>query len=200
MSGMYEGAIQDLIDALGRLPGIGPKSAQRIAFHILQADAEVATALLDSIRTVKERVKFCVECGNVSEEDQCRICRDPRGDNTLICVVEESKDVIAIERTREFRGKYHVLGGAISPIDGIGPEQLRIRELMARLADPGIVEVILATDPNLEGEATATYLARMIKPLEIKVSRLASGLPVGGDLEYADEVTLGRAFEGRRDV
>jgi recombination protein RecR len=200
MSGMYEGAIQDLIDALGRLPGIGPKSAQRIAFHILQADAEVATALLDSIRTVKERVKFCVECGNVSEEDQCRICRDPRRDNTLICVVEESKDVIAIERTREFRGKYHVLGGAISPIDGIGPEQLRIRELMARLADPGIIEVILATDPNLEGEATATYLARMIKPLDIKVSRLASGLPVGGDLEYADEVTLGRAFEGRRDV
>ncbi len=200
MSGMYEGAIQDLIDALGRLPGIGPKSAQRIAFHILQADAEIATALVDSIRTVKEHVKFCVECGNVSEEDQCRICRDPRRDNTLICVVEESKDVIAIERTREFRGKYHVLGGAISPIDGIGPEQLRIRELMARLADPGIVEVILATDPNLEGEATATYLSRMIKPLEIKVSRLASGLPVGGDLEYADEVTLGRAFEGRRDV
>ena len=200
MSGMYEGAIQDLIDALGRLPGIGPKSAQRIAFHILQADAEIATALVDSIRTVKERVKFCVECGNVSEKDQCRICRDPRRDNTLICVVEESKDVIAIERTREFRGKYHVLGGAISPIDGIGPEQLRIRELMARLADPGIVEVILATDPNLEGEATATYLSRMIKPLEIKVSRLASGLPVGGDLEYADEVTLGRAFEGRRDV
>jgi len=200
MSGMYEGAIQDLIDALGRLPGIGPKSAQRIAFHILQADAEIAIALVDSIRTVKERVKFCVECGNVSEEDQCRICRDPRRDNTLICVVEESKDVIAIERTREFRGKYHVLGGAISPIDGIGPEQLRIRELMARLADPGIVEVILATDPNLEGEATATYLSRMIKPLEIKVSRLASGLPVGGDLEYADEVTLGRAFEGRRDV
>jgi len=200
MSGMYEGAIQDLIDALGRLPGIGPKSAQRIAFHILQADAEIATALVDSIRTVKERVKFCVECGNVSEEDQCRICRDPRRDDTLICVVEESKDVIAIERTREFRGKYHVLGGAISPIDGIGPEQLRIRELMSRLADPGIVEVILATDPNLEGEATATYLSRMIKPLEIKVSRLASGLPVGGDLEYADEVTLGRAFEGRRDV
>ena len=200
MSGMYEGAIQDLIDALGRLPGIGPKSAQRIAFHILQADAEIATALVDSIRTVKERVKFCVECGNVSEEDQCRICRDPRRDKTLICVVEESKDVIAIERTREFRGKYHVLGGAISPIDGVGPEQLRIRELMARLADPGIVEVILATDPNLEGEATATYLSRMIKPLEIKVSRLASGLPVGGDLEYADEVTLGRAFEGRRNV
>jgi recombination protein RecR len=200
MSGMYEGAIQDLIDALGRLPGIGPKSAQRIAFHILQSDAEVASALVDSIRVVKERVKFCVVCGNVSEEDECRICRDPRRDNTIICVVEESKDVIAIERTREFRGKYHVLGGAISPIDGIGPEQLRIRELMVRLADAGIVEVILATDPNLEGEATATYLSRLIKPTDIKVSRLASGLPVGGDLEYADEVTLGRAFEGRRDV
>lgn len=197
---MYEGVIQDLIDALGRLPGIGPKSAQRIAFHILQAEPEIAAALVDSIRTVKERVKFCTTCGNVSEEDECRICRDPRRENTSICVVEESKDVIAIERTREFRGKYHVLGGAISPIDGIGPDQLRIRELMARLSDPEIVEVILATDPNLEGEATATYLARMIKPLDIKVSRLASGLPVGGDLEYADEVTLGRAFEGRRNV
>jgi recombination protein RecR len=197
---MYEGAIQDLIGALGRLPGIGPKSAQRIAFHILQSDSEVATALVDSIRTVKERVKFCVHCGNVSEESECRICRDPRRENTSICVVEESKDVIAIERTREFRGKYHVLGGAISPIDGIGPEQLRIRELMTRLADSEITEVILATDPNLEGEATATYLSRLIKPMGIKVSRLASGLPVGGDLEYADEVTLGRAFEGRRDV
>jgi len=197
---MYEGAIQDLIDALGRLPGIGPKSAQRIAFHILQAEPEIAAALVDSIRTVKERVKFCTTCGNVSEEDECRICRDPRRENSSICVVEESKDVIAIERTREFRGKYHVLGGAISPIDGVGPEQLRIRELMARLSDPEIKEVILATDPNLEGEATATYLARMIKPLDIKVSRLASGLPVGGDLEYADEVTLGRAFEGRRNV
>ena len=200
MSGMYEGAIQDLIDALGRLPGIGPKSAQRIAFHILQAEPEIAAALVDSIRTVKERVKFCTTCGNVSEEDECRICRDPRRENSSICVVEESKDVIAIERTREFRGKYHVLGGAISPIDGIGPEQLRMRELMSRLSDPEIKEVILATDPNLEGEATATYLARMIKPLDIKVSRLASGLPVGGDLEYADEVTLGRAFEGRRNV
>lgn len=200
MSGMYEGAIQDLIDALGRLPGIGPKSAQRIAFHILQTDSEVAASLVDAIRTVKERVKFCTECGNVSEEAQCRICRDPRRDSTSICVVEESKDVIAIERTREFRGKYHVLGGAISPIDGIGPEQLRIRELLARLTDSAVVEVILATDPNLEGEATATYLARLLKPLKLKVSRLASGLPVGGDLEYADEVTLGRAFEGRRTV
>ena len=197
---MYEGAIQDLIDALGRLPGIGPKSAQRIAFHILQAEPEIAATLISSIRTRKVRVDFSTSCGNVSEEDECRICRDPRRENTSICVVEESKDVIAIERTREFRGKYHVLGGAISPIDGIGPEQLRIRELMARLSDPEIVEVILATDPNLEGEATATYLARMIKPLDIKVSRLASGLPVGGDLEYADEVTLGRAFEGRRNV
>lgn len=200
MSGMYEGAIQDLIDALGRLPGIGPKSAQRIAFHILQTDSEVAASLVDAIRTVKERVKFCTECGNVSEEAQCRICRDPRRESTSICVVEESKDVIAIERTREFRGKYHVLGGAISPIDGIGPEQLRIRELMARLADSAVVEIILATDPNLEGEATATYLARLLKPLGLRVSRLASGLPVGGDLEYADEVTLGRAFEGRRTV
>jgi recombination protein RecR len=200
MSGMYEGALQDLIDALGRLPGIGPKSAQRIAFHILQSDPEVASALVDSIRIVKERVKFCIHCGNVSEESECRICRDPRRENTSICVVEESKDVISIERTREFRGKYHVLGGAISPIDGIGPEQLRIRELMTRLTDSEITEVILATDPNLEGEATATYLSRLIKPMGIKVSRLASGLPVGGDLEYADEVTLGRAFEGRRDV
>ena len=196
-NGMYEGAIQDLIDALGRLPGIGPKSAQRIAFHILQSDGELSDALVDAVRTVKERVKFCSECGNVSEEEQCRICRDPRRDGTKICVVEESKDVIAIERTREFRGKYHVLGGAISPIDGIGPDQLRIRELMQRLSDSSITEIILATDPNLEGEATATYLARLIKPMGISVSRLASGLPVGGDLEYADEVTLGRAFEGR---
>ena len=199
-SGMYEGAIQDLIDALGRLPGIGPKSAQRIAFHILQADSEIADSLVDAVRTVKERVKFCTECGNVSEEGQCRICRDPRRDPSKICVVEESKDVIAIERTREFRGKYHVLSGAISPIDGIGPDQLRIRELMQRLADSTITEIILATDPNLEGEATATYLARLIKPMGISVSRLASGLPVGGDLEYADEVTLGRAFEGRTSL
>lgn len=200
MSGMYEGALQDLIDALGRLPGIGPKSAQRIAFHILQSESEMAASLVDAIRTVKERVKFCTECGNVSEEPLCRICRDPRRETTSICVVEESKDVIAIERTREFRGKYHVLGGAISPIDGIGPDQLRIRELMVRLADSAVIEVILATDPNLEGEATSTYLARLLKPLGLKVSRLASGLPVGGDLEYADEVTLGRAFEGRRTV
>jgi recombination protein RecR len=197
---MYEGAIQDLIDELGRLPGIGPKSAQRIAFHIIQSERVDVTRLVDVLRTVKERVKFCLECGNISEEDLCRICRDPRRDNSMICVVEESKDVMAIEKTREFRGKYHVLGGAISPIDGIGPENLRIRELMARLADTNIEELIIATDPNLEGEATASYLIRQIKPMGIKVSRLASGLPVGGDLEYADEVTLGRAFEGRRIV
>ncbi len=197
---MYEGAIQDLIDELGRLPGIGPKSAQRIAFHIIQSERVDTTRLIDVLRTVKERVKFCVECGNISEEDLCRICRDPRRDGTVICVVEESKDVMAIEKTREFRGKYHVLGGAISPIDGIGPENLRIRELMVRLGNPELVELIIATDPNLEGEATASYLIRQIKPLGIKVSRLASGLPVGGDLEYADEVTLGRAFEGRRSV
>ena len=197
---MYEGAIQDLIDELGRLPGIGPKSAQRLAFHIIQSERVDISRLADVLRTVKEKVKFCTECGNISEEELCRICRDPRRDPTLICVVEESKDVIAIEKTREFRGKYHVLGGAISPIDGIGPENLRIRELMVRLAATEIQEIIIATDPNLEGEATATYLSRLLKPLGMKVSRLASGLPVGGDLEYADEVTLGRAFEGRRTV
>ena len=197
---MYEGAIQDLIDELGRLPGIGPKSAQRIAFHIIQSERVDVTRLVDVLRTVQERVKFCTECGNITEEETCRICRDPRRDGTLICVVEESKDVMAIEKTREFRGKYHVLGGAISPIDGVGPEQLRIRELMVRLANPDIAEIIIATDPNLEGEATASYLIRQIRPMGIKVSRLASGLPVGGDLEYADEVTLGRAFEGRRTV
>jgi recombination protein RecR len=197
---MYEGAIQDLIDELGRLPGIGPKSAQRIAFHIIQSERVDVSRLVDVLRTVKERVKFCTECGNISEEELCRICRDPRRDVTSICVVEESKDVMAIEKTREFKGKYHVLGGAISPIDGIGPENLRIRELMIRLGDTNIQEIIIATDPNLEGEATASYLVRQIKPLGIKVSRLASGLPVGGDLEYADEVTLGRAFEGRRTV
>ena len=197
---MYEGAIQDLIDELGRLPGIGPKSAQRIAFHIIQSERVDTTRLVEVLRTVKERVKFCTECGNLSEEELCRICRDPRRENTTICVVEESKDVIAIEKTREFRGRYHVLGGAISPIDGIGPENLRIRELLTRLASTEIQEIIIATDPNLEGEATATYLTRLIKPMGIKISRLASGLPVGGDLEYADEVTLGRAFEGRRTV
>ena len=197
---MYEGIIQDLIDELGRLPGVGPKSAQRIAFHILAAEPTDVLRLADALREVKEKVRFCTICGNVAEESQCRICRDPRRDQSALCVVEEPKDVVAIEKTREFKGRYHVLGGAISPIDGIGPDDLRIRELMARLADGAITEVILATDPNLEGEATATYLARLIAPLGIAVSRLASGLPVGGDLEYADEVTLGRAFEGRRRV
>ena len=197
---MYEGIVQDLIDELGRLPGVGPKSAQRIAFHILAADPADVMRLADALREVKEKVRFCSICGNVAEEEQCRICRDPRRDLTVLCVVEEPKDVVAIEKTREFRGRYHVLGGAISPIDGIGPDDLRIRELIARLSDGTITEVILATDPNLEGEATATYLARMISPLGVAVSRLASGLPVGGDLEYADEVTLGRAFEGRRRV
>jgi recombination protein RecR len=195
---MYEGIIQDLIDELGRLPGVGPKSAQRIAFHIIKSDRIGVTRLAEVLKTVKERVKFCSICGNISEEELCKICRDPRRDKTSICVVEESKDILAIEKTREFKGTYHVLGGAISPIDGVGPENLRIKELMTRLAETTISEVIIATDPNLEGEATATYLTRLIKPLGVKVSRLASGLPVGGDLEYADEITLGRAFEGRR--
>ncbi|GAB3536620.1 recombination mediator RecR [Arthrobacter tecti] len=197
---MYEGAVQELIDELGRLPGVGPKSAQRIAFHILEADGEDMKRLVNSIVTVKERVKFCTICGNVAEQETCGICRDPRRDPTAICVVEESKDVIAVERTRSFRGKYHVLGGSINPIAGIGPDQLRIRELLSRLSDDEVQEIIIATDPNLEGEATATYLVRMLKTIGIKVTRLASGLPVGGDLEYADEITLGRAFEGRRTV
>ncbi len=197
---MYEGVVQDLIDELGRLPGVGPKSAQRIAFHVLQAEAEEVHRLAAVLREVKEKVKFCSICFNVSSDEQCRICRDPRRDPSVLCVVEEYKDVVAIERTREFKGRYHVLGGAISPIDGVGPEQLRIRELMVRLADGAVTEVILATDPNLEGEATATYLTRMLRPLGLQVSRLASGLPVGGDLEYADEVTLGRAFAGRRSA
>ncbi|MFZ9910386.1 MAG: recombination mediator RecR [Candidatus Nanopelagicaceae bacterium] len=197
---MYEGIIQSLIDELGRLPGIGPKSAQRIAFHVIQSDRSDIERLVEVLRTVRERVKFCQVCGNISEEIECLICRDTRRDLSLICVVEESKDVVAIERTREFKGRYHVLGGAISPIDGVGPDQLRIKELLTRLEDAQIKEIIIATDPNLEGEATATYLSRLIKPLGIAVSRLASGLPVGGDLEYADEVTLGRAFEGRRTL
>ena len=195
---MYEGAVQDLIDELGRLPGVGPKSAQRIAFYLLQSDEADVQRLVTALTEVKSRVVFCEICGNVSEQAECRICRDPRRDMALICVVEEPKDVVAIERTREFRGRYHVLGGAISPIDGIGPDDLRIRELMTRLADGVVTEIILATDPNLEGEATASFLARLLKPMGLRVTRLASGLPVGGDLEYADEVTLGRAFEGRR--
>ena len=198
---MYEGPVQDLIDELGRLPGIGPKSAQRLAFHLLTADGSDITRLQSALLRVKDEVQFCTECGNVAEGDLCRICSDPRRDIGVICVVEEPKDVPAIERTREFRGRYHVLGGAISPIDGIGPDQLRIAPLLRRIAEPGVSEVILATDPNLEGEATATYLIRLLRTFpDLSVTRLASGLPVGGDLEYADEVTLGRAFSGRRSV
>ena len=197
---MYEGAVQDLIDELGRLPGIGPKSAQRIAFHVLAADTADVERLAHALTEVKSKVRFCEVCGNVSEGERCRICTDPRRSDDVLCVVEEAKDVVAIERTREFRGKYHVLGGAINPISGVGPDDLRIRELMTRLADGKVSEVILATDPNIEGEATATYLARMLRGMGVPVSRLASGLPVGGDLEYADEITLGRAFEGRRRI
>lgn len=197
---LYEGVVQDLIDELGRLPGVGPKGAQRIAFHLLAVDAEDVRRLADVLLEVKAKAKFCATCGNVAESEQCRICADPRRDATLICVVEESKDVVAIERTREFRGRYHVLGGAISPLEGIGPDQLRIRELLRRLEDGSVEEIILATDPNIEGDATAAYLTRMLKPMGLRVTRLASGLPVGGDLEYADEVTLGRAFAGRRSA
>lgn len=197
---MYEGAVQNLIDELGRLPGVGPKSAQRIAFHILNADAADMARLANAISTVKTSVSFCEECGNVSETKLCTICRDERRDPSVLCVVEESKDVVAIERTRSFTGRYHVLGGAINPLAGVGPEQLRIRELVSRLADERIQEIILAMDPNLEGEATAPYLSRMLVPLGVRLSRLASGLPVGGDLEYADEITLGRALEGRRVI
>ena len=197
---MYEGAIQDLIDELGRLPGVGPKSAQRIAFHVLAADPADVKRLAQALQRVKELVRFCATCYNVAEGEQCRICRDPRRADDVLCVVEEPKDVVAIERTREFRGRYHVLGGAISPIDGVGPDDLRVKELMTRLMDGAVTELIIATDPNLEGEATATYLAILCKPMGLRVTRLASGLPVGGDLEYADEITLGRAFEGRRTV
>ena len=197
---MYEGAVQDLIDELGRLPGVGPKSAQRIAFHLLATDNQEVKRLVDALTEVKLRVQFCELCGNVAESERCRICLDPRRSDDVICVVEEPKDVVAIERTREFRGRYHVLGGAINPIENVGPDDLRISELLARLADGTVQEVILATDPNVEGEATATYLSRLMAHMGITVSRLASGLPVGGDLEYADEVTLGRAFEGRRVI
>ncbi len=195
---MYEGVVQDLIDELGRLPGVGPKSAQRIAFHLLQSDPADVQRLVSALTEVTEKVRFCTLCGNVSAAQLCRICADARRDTTVLCVVEEPKDVVAIEKTREFRGRYHVLGGAISPIEGVGPDDLRIKELVNRLASGEVTEIILATDPNLEGEATATYLARWLKPMGVKITRLASGLPVGGDLEYADELTLGRAFEGRR--
>jgi recombination protein RecR len=197
---VYEGAIQDLIDELGRLPGVGPKSAQRIAFHVLSADPVDIKRLAMALQRVKEQVRFCTICFNVAESEQCRICRDPRRHDDAICVVEESKDVVAIEKTGEFRGRYHVLGGAINPLEGVGPDNLRIRELMTRLQSGEVKELILATDPNTEGEATATYLAILCKPMGLRVTRLASGLPVGGDLEYADEITLGRAFEGRRQI
>jgi len=197
---MYEGIVQELIDELGRLPGVGPKSAQRIAFHIVQTRGFDVTRLGEILQEVHEKVRFCSLCGNVADQDRCGICRDARRNRATICVVEEPKDVAAIERTREYRGLYHVLGGALSPIDGIGPDDLRIRELVQRLADGEVQEVIIATDPNMTGEATATYLSRLLKTMAVPVSRLASGLPVGGDLEYADEVTLGRAFEGRRLV
>lgn len=199
MTAMYDGAVQDLIDEFGELPGIGPKSAQRLAFHILSADEASVERLIDALRAVKARVRFCERCGNIAEAELCTICRDPRRDQRVICVVEEPKDVVAIERTREYRGLYHVLGGAIDPINGVGPDDLRVRELMARLGGE-VEEVILATDPDVVGEATAAYLTRMLRSLEVPVSRLASGLPVGSDLEYADEITLGRAFEGRRRV
>lgn len=200
MSAVYEGALQDLVEEFGKLPGIGPKSAQRLAFHILQTDAQDVNALAQALTDVKKRVRFCEICGNVSEEAECTVCQDPRRDRSMVCVVEEPKDVVAIERTREYRGLYHVLGGAIDPMAGVGPDNLRIKELMTRLQDGEVTETVIATDPNLEGEATATYLVRLLGSLGVTVTRLASGLPVGGNLEYADEVTLGRAFSGRREI
>jgi recombination protein RecR len=197
---VYEGVMQTLIDELGRLPGIGPKSAQRIAFYLLKVDATDAKRLARAIEDAKDRVTWCRRCFNISEGELCGFCLDERRDHHLVCVVEEPRDIVAVERTGEFRGRYHVLQGAISPIEGVGPEQLRIKELLARISDEEITEVILATNPNIEGEATAMYLARLLKPAGLKVTRIASGLPVGGDLEYADEVTLGRALEGRREV
>ncbi|GAA0239487.1 recombination mediator RecR [Saccharothrix mutabilis subsp. mutabilis] len=197
---MYEGPVQDLIDELGRLPGVGPKSAQRIAFHLLGADPADISRLQDALQKVKDGVVFCEVCGNVSAEATCRICRDPRRDLTLICVVEEPKDVLAVERTREFKGRYHVLGGALDPLSGVGPDQLRIRQLLTRIGTE-VNEIIIATDPNTEGEATATYLVRMLRDFPgLTVTRLASGLPMGGDLEFADELTLGRALSGRRSM
>ncbi len=200
MPGVYDGAVQELIDELGRLPGIGPKSAQRIAFYILEQEPADVAALTNAISRVKDRVHFCEICGNVTESQICSICSDARRIDAVICVVEEAKDIVAIERTREYRGRYHVLGGSINPIQGVGPDDLRIRELLLRLQDGVVQEVILAMDPNIEGEATAAYLIRLLVPIGITVSRLASGLPVGGDLEYADEITLSRAFEGRQKI
>jgi len=197
---VYEGPIQDLIDELSRLPGIGPKSAQRLAFHMLKVPPDEARRLAEAIVRAKERMSFCKECGNVAEGDLCRVCRDPGRDPAVICVVEEPKDAAAIEKAGVIKGRYHILGGAISPLDGIGPEDLRVGELLDRVQRDGVVEVILATNPNLEGNATAMYVAAMMKPAGVKVTRLASGLPVGGDLEYADEITLGQALEGRREM
>ena len=195
---MYADAVQQVIDELGRLPGIGPRSAQRLAFHLLESDPTDVERLTTAIVEMRSRVRFCSRCFNIAEGDLCGICTDARREGSVLCVVEEPRDVVAVERTAEFRGRYHVLGGSISPIDGVGPDQLRIRELLARLGDEEVVEVILATNPNIEGEATAMYLARLLEPLGVEVTKIASGLPVGGDLEYADELTLGRAFEGRR--
>jgi recombination protein RecR len=197
---VYAGPVQDLIDELGRLPGIGPKSAQRIAFHLLKLDKQDALRLARAIGEVKDRVSFCRTCFNVAEGEECGICADGRRDPTVVCVVEEPRDLVAVEKTGEFHGRYHVLQGAISPIEGVGPEQLRVRELLDRIGRDDIAEIILCTNPNLEGEATAMYLARLLKPMGLRVTRIASGLPVGGDLEYADELTLGRALEGRREV
>ena len=197
---MYAAPVQELIDELGRLPGVGPKSAQRIAFHLLKVTADDAGRLATAITTVKQRIRFCRRCFNVTEDEECGYCADPRRDPTLVCVVEDPRDIVAVERTGEYRGRYHVLGGAINPLEGVGPDQLRVKELLARIEPEGITEVILCTNPNIEGEATAMYLARLLKPLGVRVTRIASGLPVGGDLEYADELTLGRALEGRRDV
>jgi recombination protein RecR len=197
---VYEGPIQELIDELSRLPGVGPKSAQRLAFYLVKTDDVEARRLADSIIRVKERVTFCRECGNVAEGELCRVCRDPARDATVLCVVEEPKDAASIEKAAVVRGRYHILGGAISPLDGIGPEDLRVQELIDRCERDGVTEVIIATNPNLEGNATAMYVAGLLKPLGVRVSRLASGLPVGGDLEYADEVTLTQALEGRRDM
>jgi recombination protein RecR len=196
----YAGPVQDLIDELGRLPGVGPKSAQRIAFHLLKLPKSDAVRLATAIVEVKDKVTFCPRCFNIAEGAECSICTDTRRDTTVICVVEEPKDIVSVEKTGEFRGRYHVLQGAISPIEGIGPDQLRVRELLTRLDPEAVTEIILCTNPNLEGEATAMYLSRLIKPLGIRVTRIASGLPVGGDLEYADELTLGRALEGRREI
>ena len=197
---MYADAVQDAIDELGRLPGIGPKSAQRLAFHLMKLPAEDVERFVNAISEMKSRIQFCLQCFNISEAETCGICEDSRRETGLLCVVEEARDIVAVERTGEFRGRYHVLGGAISPIEGIGPDQLNISQLLARIDSEQITEVILATNPNIEGEATAMYLARLLGPLGVTVSKVATGLPVGGDLEYADELTLGRALEGRRNI